>query len=584
MNPSKPKRHRLAVFLALLVSALTAWAWQARNRPAPPTMAAMLPQGALLTIESPDFAQLLADWNNSPQAHAWLASDNYNVFSNSRLFGRLSDAQDQFFATAFASNAPASSSFLRQVAGKQSIFAWYNVGNLEFLYITRMASAQSLQTALLGQRNRFAQRQAGGLTFYIRSSKDTPARTVAFATVADPGGGDLLLLSTREDLLASALTLLAGQQPASAALAAEPWYAEASTALPSRNPSLHMVLNLERLVPMAYFRSYWVQQNITEMKQYRAAVTDLYRETDAFREERALLLKDPAEPSAAPQLAALAALAPSEGAFRATATQDPALAVTAVEEKLLGRQQKAAHIAEEAPDSSLDPVESGTTSDLETRIDTPAAVSAAYSNEALTATLKSAGFDALLTYSSAQQPAPGAPLWVPIHNAVVLHAASSWDSTRLQSALQASLRGTLTTGTLGIAFQPAGDQVYALNGPKPLFLAVRGSLAYLTDDQPLLLALLKSTPAATDPDATIIAGFNHTAQRPAYTRLTALIDGTNNTPTPTDTPGPPKTPAFFSKNLRSLSDAFAALQSERFTESRQGPTTHQTVLYQWKPQ
>ena len=78
-------------------------------------------------------------------------------------------------------------------------------------------------------------------------------------------------------------------------------------------------------------------------------------------------------------------------------------------------------------------------SDLETRIDTPAPVSATYSNQDLTAALQKAGLDALLTYSSAEQPAANVPLWVPVHNAVVLHAASPWNAQTLQAALQQSL-------------------------------------------------------------------------------------------------------------------------------------------------
>ncbi len=585
MKPATLKRSRPVLLLTLLLCALTAWAWQARARAraTPPTLAGMLPQGALLTIESPDFAALLATWNNSRESRAWLSSDNYKVFSNSRLFGRLSDAQDEFFSTAFRDGAaPASPALLTQVAGKQSIFAWYNVGNLEFLYITRMASTQSLQSALLQQRSRFAQRAAGGHTFYVRTSKDSPARTVAFASVPDPAGsGDLLLLSTREDLLAGALTLLAGDAP-STALSAEPWYTDASAALPANNPALHMVLNLERIVPMAYFRSYWVQGNVTEMGQYRAAVTDLYREPGNFREERAMLPKAPADPpTAVPDLDALSSMPPPDGVFRATVTQDPALAVTALEEKLLGRQHLSAQTAQQAPDAALEPTQSGSTSDLETRIDTPAPVPATYSNEALTAALRSAGLDAVLTYSSAAQPAASAPLWVPIHNEVILHAAGSWNLDALQIALQQSLRGTLTTGKLGIEFRPATQaNVYSLSGPKPLFLAVVGNLAILSDDEKLLTgSLLKTSPREPKSNATTIAGFNHTTQRAPYARLSSLIDSTN-----TAAPDTPKTPAFFSQNIRSLSDSFATLQSERFVESRQGPTTRQTVLYQWTPQ
>jgi len=45
-----------------------------------------------------------------------------------------------------------------------------------------------------------------------------------------------------------------------------------------------MVLNLEELVPNGYFRTYWVQQNITSLKQYSASVSDLFRSGQQYRE------------------------------------------------------------------------------------------------------------------------------------------------------------------------------------------------------------------------------------------------------------------------------------------------------------
>jgi hypothetical protein len=55
-----------------------------------------------------------------------------------------------------------------------------------------------------------------------------------------------------------------------------------------------MVLNLEKIVPSPYFRSYWVQQNITDLKSYAAAVSDMFRSGSEYREERVLLKKAPA--------------------------------------------------------------------------------------------------------------------------------------------------------------------------------------------------------------------------------------------------------------------------------------------------
>ena len=109
------------------------------------SLASFAPQGALLSIESPDFKALLKSWSSSQEEQRWLKSDNYTSFSNSRLFSRLGEAQDQFAATA---GFPPDVEFLQQVAGGQSLFAWYDIGNLEFLYITRMPKGDAAKTPL----------------------------------------------------------------------------------------------------------------------------------------------------------------------------------------------------------------------------------------------------------------------------------------------------------------------------------------------------------------------------------------------------------------------------------------------------
>ena len=71
---------------------------------------------------------------------------------------------------------------------------------------------------------------------------------------------------------------------------AEPWFAR-SVAAAGPVGDLRMVLNLEKIVPSPYFRSYWVQQNISDMKSYSASVSDLFRSGNEYREERVLLKK-----------------------------------------------------------------------------------------------------------------------------------------------------------------------------------------------------------------------------------------------------------------------------------------------------
>src|SRR6267378_8212536 len=74
---------------------------------------------------------------------------------------------------------------------------------------------------------------------------------------------------------------------------AESWWSQ-SVAAAGAAGDLRMVLNLDKIVPSPYFRSYWIQRNITDMKQYSAAVCDLFLSGKEYREERVLLKKSAA--------------------------------------------------------------------------------------------------------------------------------------------------------------------------------------------------------------------------------------------------------------------------------------------------
>ena len=52
----------------------------------PPKLATLMPRGALLYLEAPDFGSLLHEWDTSRTKAAWLGSENYAVFSHSNLF------------------------------------------------------------------------------------------------------------------------------------------------------------------------------------------------------------------------------------------------------------------------------------------------------------------------------------------------------------------------------------------------------------------------------------------------------------------------------------------------------------------
>src|SRR5277367_545399 len=126
----------LGLLLCLLI---VAGAWlRAQLSPAQKPMSTLLPPGALIYLEAQDFSGLLTRWNGSAEKRAWLTSANYSVVSRSRLLGRLQQVQGEFETAAGVSPQM---NLLNQVAGRESAFAFYGLGNLKFVYLTKLPPA-----------------------------------------------------------------------------------------------------------------------------------------------------------------------------------------------------------------------------------------------------------------------------------------------------------------------------------------------------------------------------------------------------------------------------------------------------------
>jgi hypothetical protein len=122
-----------------------------------------------------------------------------------------------------------------------------------------------------------------------------------------------------------------------------------------------------------------------------------------------------------------------------------------------------------------------------------------------------------------------------------------------------------------------------MSDAQPFALFVDGKIAILATDPALLNDILakRSATALPSSPATRIAGFHHQQERTSFARLAAAVDydGTAAPDAPADS-----TPTFLNGNIRSLSDAFSGLATERLVERRDAIGTHQTVTYTWQPE
>jgi hypothetical protein len=381
--------------------------------------------------------------------------------------------------------------------------------------------------------------------------------------------------------MAGALQLMAGKQDRT--VEGEQWWAQ-STAAAGQAGDLHMVLNLDELVPNGYFRTYWVQQNITDLKQYSASVSDLFRSSKQYREERVLIRKEEpkqASTSDGPAAAAeVVRLVPGEASVyqaKANPTSDASFAL--LETKLLAPHLGPVPPSQVAPQVQLTSGEQGSGSDFETRID-QAPVERPVAQQSVSALKELLDKTPLLASLQAQSTAPDqAGVFVRIHSAVILVARSEWNQAAVQSALTDFVRPGLTASQLGVGWQQkSGYQ--ELDGLWPLVASVRDKYLLVSDDPRLAEAILANFSRKSDrKPADLLAGFNHQRERANFARFSNVVD--RPSASVADAENRRSEPQFFSGDMASLSSTLAAVSAEKIEIRTEGNKERQTVVYEW---
>ena len=554
---------KIAVLTALLLS--TAGLVFLQTTPPAPKLATIMPSGALLYLEAPDFGRLLRDWDTSKVKADWLQSANYEVFSRSNLFTKLDEVYSQYGgASGFLPDLKS----VIEMAGTDSALALYGIRDVEFLYVSRISDADLMKSQLWAGRDKFQQRQAGGMPFYLRTDAASK-RTVAFAFVKG-----YLLLATRDDLVAQALELLAGG--ANPSIATDRWYRD-STAAASTPGELRLVMNLDALVASEYFRSYWVQRNACTVRRYWAGVADVKRTTGNITESRVFLRKpdtaEPADAGGAAVSSLLSLVPPEAGLYRAWRADEPSETASLIVQKLIAPQPERWRDWRDAPVAVSPDSRAGSEADLETRIDEqplPPDAGTSGSVAAMRAMVEKSGGRALLLVQSS---APAGGAFVRLPSVIVLENAGDWDIDSVRSSLATAAGKLWTTSQLGAAWASGTSgrhTVERLDGLGTLVFAVRGRLLFLGNDSRLLTAVLDQ--ARTRPAnaaLTYAAGFRHLREQENYQRVMAALDF----------PASGTAPAFFSGNIASLSRVLSSVAEVRVTEEQKGMATFQTVLY-----
>jgi len=556
-------KRRLIMFSA--VAALAAIFW-AVAQPAPAPVASLFPAGAVVYLEAKDFGALLNDWNASAEKTDWLGSANYEAFSHSQLYLKLADTQTQF---ATAAGVPPDYALLGSVAGANSALAMYDIGKMEFLYMTKAPAARATSTALWKLRGSYQTRHAGRADYFIKEDAASH-RTAAFAYV-----GDTLVLATKESLIAGALQLMARESVPS--MAAEPWFASSIQAAGAGQSELRLVYNMASLAKTYQFRSHWIQGNVGELRQFSSGLTDLDRARGEVRERRVLLRTAPTESMEGTESAAgqvLAAVPDDAGLYRAWLRPAGAFAEAVMEEKLFPAATSAAPKGKSAPMVN-NTADAGSEVDLESRIDEAPLTQSRDETKALRAAFMAAKIDAILDVQQTKVDAD--QVYVRPHFAVALLAAS-WDANAIRAALGSAAAGVWAQGAAPTWRTGAGG-VMELDGLGRIAMATQGRWLVIGDSAEMVNAVFSRRTRPAIAGAAYAAGWKHARELPNFERLTTLIDFPQ---LPAEEQAGAE-PPFFSGNMASLGGVLKRVDTASIVVHDAGALLKEAVVYKMNP-
>ena len=219
-------------------------------------LASAVPPGALVYLEVRDLGGRLQQFLGTDFAKGFAKNRVFKDFSTSKLYNKLADRISEMEeATGFGLSLER----LGEVAGGRSAFALYDIGELQFLFLSKMPLEKLAASALWDLRSSFEERQVEGRHYYFKADPD--GRTALMFAVV----GDTLIAGTDLMRFEAALGLL---EKEGNSLAAEAKFAQAFPAgFELEDAALY--IDQETISATPHFRSYWIFGNQEELSRVK---------------------------------------------------------------------------------------------------------------------------------------------------------------------------------------------------------------------------------------------------------------------------------------------------------------------------
>ncbi|MEW5974492.1 MAG: hypothetical protein AB1898_01680 [Acidobacteriota bacterium] len=564
----------LAFFLAAAVAVILI-ALPFQRPPAPLDFPSVLPPSPLVYLESQDFLGQLQRWNTSPAKRDWLSSANYRQFLSSRLLLRLNDKLTQFNSLlGLTIDLP----LVQSLAGSRAGLALYDIGELEFVFITQVPSPAFEQGTFFSKRPQFEQRSAGNGNYLVKSGQ---GQQLAFALQ-----DGYFLLATSERLLRTTLYNLANPN-STERLNLDSEFSR-STSLLERQTDLWMFLNLDRLNRSRYFHNEWLYGRSPKLSRLRVGAVRITLGESRFLEERRFTEEEEsgsAAPSSSNLDKSLLRSIPSQVEFVNIETASPDQLAEQLYSTLISplRPRDQALPFFEAPDYAVAPllktdnvyfqrIDTPLSEAPDSQPDTPRAIRVRRLSNALSA-------GGIISLARCESPVENDQGYHLSRRAFIFPAQPSAVVT-LKRTL-ADLWNELYYATKPAVWASTGNGVETLGPLSPLSLAQSDGRVYVGNSEPYLASILKDTGGVpSDVDSVPLeryARVNLDSWRSHALPLFRWLDYQEQPP-PEGAP-----PPYFSENLGSLLAALSPIQAVTARTWTQDKLVAQQVVYELHP-
>lgn len=274
-------RWKLALVLIASLG-LFGSAQSARPKANPFELANALPRGAFVYGQFQDLPEFIKRWNESGLKARYQESVNYQQFQKRHLGLKL---MERYFEFNSALGFELDSVTMSHSAEKKAAFAVYDIGRMEMVFVAPMSDEKIAATQFFSNQDRFEPTELpDGTTYYsleVEADRGRQKQKMVFAAVKGK-----FILATSEQLMLRTLANLKGKSQ-SDRLSAEPAFQKLTREL---NPHFFTAwVDQNKLNSDWYFKHYWVQHNVADLKSFEAGLFDLELAETEWVEHRVFL-------------------------------------------------------------------------------------------------------------------------------------------------------------------------------------------------------------------------------------------------------------------------------------------------------